>query len=216
MKKVTFAEVDLDEDEDMSNTSESSGDDSKSERDEEEEGDDDEFIDVLDVLDGRGIPKFDDEDDGNALGSDGKPEDSQREPKVLDRRNGSLAEDSDQGNVSNEDDEDSSGEGSGLDDYFSISGSDEEADPSALDALGNFLTGLETGTKRKLMQDDTKDEDELRAQAKKKMRPLKDRTEAGTEGEFGAKVASMSTQTFHLYYSADYALKCRFVKIKSR
>lgn len=176
----------------MLDVNEGSDNGTESGEDEDEEGDDDEFIDVLDVLDGRGVPRFSDGENENDLGTDNKQKKPRQEAKILTQSNGKLAADSNEDNHvdsdASEGTESASGDESEEIEAFAAPGSDEEADPSALDALRSFVTGLETGVKRK-----TSDEDggvQSQAQAKKKKRFLKDRTEAGAEGEFGAKIAS--------------------------
>lgn len=164
-------------------------DDDGEEEEEEEEGDDDEFIDVLDILDGRGEPDLGDDGD-NASRSDDK--------NTLSHKN-TLEEDLEWNGIESgandekSDDEDSSDEEEeGEDEDVIISGDEEETDPDALEALGNFVSKLETSAKRK-----ADDEDDGASSAsqlkKKKQKILRDRTEAGKEGEFGARAAGMSS-----------------------
>ena len=73
-----------------------------------------------------------------------------------------------------------------------ISGDEsDEADPSALDKLDELVSGLETGSKRKTLDDDGTDADASAGltYAKKKKRLARDATENGVENEFGAKAS---------------------------
>lgn len=159
---------------------------------EEEEGEDDEFLDVLDVLDGRGEPDFGDEDKASA---------TKENPAAELRGDENKDEDEDESMNKEEDSEDDEDEDD--EDAGAISGSDEdEADPSALDALENFVSGLETGAKRKASEEDREgDADESATQVKKKKRLLKDRTESGIENEFGARAAGK-------YFTYIFKLSC--------
>ena len=69
-----------------------------------------------------------------------------------------------------------------------------EDDATALDALNQFVSGLETAGKRKASDEDEKLEkvEEL-GQAKKRKRLLRDRTEGGVENEFSASAGGTST-----------------------
>lgn len=165
-------------------------DDDEDEEEEEEEGDDDEFIDVLDVLDGRGEPDLGD-DGGNASRSDDKNALPHKNTRGKDiewngiESNGN-GERSDEEDGSDEEEDEEEGE----DEDVIISGDEEETDPDALEALGNFVSKLETGAKRKA--DDEDDNASSASQLKKKKQKiLRDRTEAGKEGEFGARAAGM-------------------------
>ncbi|THH10407.1 hypothetical protein EW145_g1352 [Phellinidium pouzarii] len=187
---VRFAEVDLDEDDDAAQGSEIDDASQASSEDDEEEGEDDEFLDVLDVLDGRGDP--DSGDDIHEVES----------KDILVKSSVKMAEPMDEDGPSDVDaemdeDEVGSSEGDSEQDEIEdieISGSDEdEADLSALDDLDKLVSGLETSAKRKAA-----DEDELNGesfsipQIKKKKRLFRDRTEAGAESEFGARIAGSS------------------------
>lgn len=188
---MDISEVNLDEDEYSSAGGDSSDGEEEGEEKEEEEGDDDEYIDVLDVLDGRGVPKYEDnENEAHAITEEG-PGSRQNQINPVHRKSGKGNEESDEDKISDNDasesEEDGSGDESREQDDIAISGSDEDADVSALDALGNFVTNLETGAKRKILSEV---EETPQPQAKKKKHSLNDRTEAGIENEFGAKIAS--------------------------
>jgi len=132
----------------------------KSEQDADEDGDSDEFLDVLDVLDGRGKPD---------LGDDDAQDQSDEE----------------EGEEEEEGDEE-------MGDAFAPSDLEEQPDGDALDHLGTFVSQLEPGKKRKA---DEPSEDAAANGAgppTRKRRMLKERTEAGVEGEFGVHAASGS------------------------
>ncbi|KAI5118044.1 hypothetical protein M0805_005893 [Coniferiporia weirii] len=191
-KSVHFAEVDLDENDDVAQDGDILDDTSHTSAEEEEEGEDDEFFDVLDVLDGRGLPDLGDDQD--AAKSDGASLEKSRDPSLKNDNSvnkGGSDVDADMVEAeedSDEEDEDSGEEDAGLD----VSGSDEdEPDLSALDNLGSFVSGLETGAKRKAADEDEDNAEEVGvSQIKKKKRLLKDRTEASAESEFGARAGS--------------------------
>ncbi|TFY71054.1 hypothetical protein EVG20_g1958 [Dentipellis fragilis] len=159
---VRFAEVDLNEDDSAMDEETEEGSAEGSEEEGEEEGDPDDFIDVLDVLDGRAEAY---------LGSD---DDEDRPARKQDAEGGSSDED--------EDEEDEPGAEAPNDD-ISMSGDEQEADPDALEGLGNFISSLETGKKRKAETADTDDA------SRRKRRVITERTEAGQEHEFAAQVS---------------------------
>jgi U3 small nucleolar RNA-associated protein 14 len=156
--------VDLDEDEPERQSEKNSA---QGTDDEEIDGASDEFLDVLDVLDGRGKPDFgDDEED---------EEDDERK---------------DEEEAEAEDGEDGDEE---MGDAFVPSDTEQQIDGEALDHLGAFVSQLEPGKKRRA-------EDESQAAPggggdppPRKRRMLKERTEAGVEGEFGVHAASGSS-----------------------
>lgn len=203
-KGVRFAEVDLEEEDDaevtkaMPETSnnEMSSDEQDDEEEEEEEGEDDEFIDVLDVLDGRGEP--DTGDDNGTQTSElsevskiGRSEDQQR-TNADGWNNRDKVDEGDDESVSQESIDDDDDEGVNSDDDIVISGSEyDDADSSALDKLDELVSGLETGSKRKTLDDDGTDADASAGltYAKKKKRLARDATENGVENEFGAKAS---------------------------
>ncbi|KAL0580728.1 hypothetical protein V5O48_001286 [Marasmius crinis-equi] len=172
--KVRFAEVDLneDDDEDMKrDDSELSGD----EEEDEESGEDDEFIDVLDILDGRGEPLNEDEDTVDAP----KPGPSKQKPH----------EENDEEDGDEEEDEDEE------DENISISLSDAEEDAAgALDDLQNFVSSLDPSSsskKRRADNEDGESQSQPSTQPKKR-RLLREQTEAGEENEFRTKAAGLS------------------------
>jgi U3 small nucleolar RNA-associated protein 14 len=185
---VRFADVDLNEDEDEEGGSQ---DQDMDQDDEEESGPDDEFIDVLDILDGREKPlSFSDDDEEDAKSSKQDSTSKFAQTSSLDMENDSDA--------SKSDEED---EGDEEDDKISISLSDaEEEAVGALDELHNFISSLDkdsSGNKRKASADDG---EEVPTHSKKR-RVLKERTEVGTESEFRTKSAGMSTNPLFIALS---------------
>ncbi|KAK0451758.1 Utp14-domain-containing protein [Armillaria borealis] len=156
---VRFADVDLNEDEDMGEEKKDGSD-----ADEDEEGEDDEFIDVLDILDGRGEP--DNGTDNEAqLSSSKKPT-----PPTPAR-----ARENAEGRDTEEEEEEESDE----EDPFTPSDEDEAA-PEALENLQNFISTLDTSSKKRKPS-----AEDLPVDAPpRKRRILKERTEAGEENEF--------------------------------
>jgi U3 small nucleolar RNA-associated protein 14 len=173
-KGVHFAEVNLNEDE--SNTEKAGDGDSserESEEEEEESGEDDEFINVLDVLDGRGK----DERPVKKLDSASAPE------RTASKEVASG-------------DEMSEEEGSGdeeEDEEEPVYEDEDDADEDAIGRLNEFVSGLSTtaGMKRKADEGEVygEDGDATASKYKKKKKLLKDRTEGVAESEFGARTA---------------------------
>ncbi|KAL6304845.1 Utp14 protein-domain-containing protein [Sparassis latifolia] len=192
-RAVRFAEVDLNEDTDQDEEEEGleDGDGSVSEDgEEEEEGYPDEFIDVLDILDGRGEPES-----GNNMGEKEKEGAESRKNKKPEKPILNV-QGVDEGN-DDEDEEMDAGDGEGEsqfqaseeeDDDHRISASEgEDEDLSALQNLEDFVSSLDVGQKRKAPDDaegtEGRGDDTIRA---RKKRILKERTEAGEENEFAA------------------------------
>lgn len=147
--KVRFAEVDLNEDQ-ASITQDT---------DEEEEGDDAEFIDILDILDGRGEPDHGSEDEMVKRALD------------VDPNEGDSEETDSEDDVSEEE----TGCAFAPDD-------DEDLAPEALDELNNFISGLDPSSqKRKSIPDDAESNVDSRP---RKRRMLKEQNETGPESEF--------------------------------
>ncbi|KII93102.1 hypothetical protein PLICRDRAFT_87528 [Plicaturopsis crispa FD-325 SS-3] len=169
---VHFVDIDLNEDDDEEASDEDMEEDGDSEE-EEEEGDSDEFIDILDVLDGKG------EVDN---GSDAEADDRKKRPKSKAERM-EVDEDEDE---DEEDSEESSIDEDEDDDHLSASDADEVA-PAALQELEAYISGLDPAKKRKV--EDTADD---AAPRKAKRRIIAERTEAGEETEFGAQTSGSS------------------------
>ena len=183
-RAVRFAEVDLNEDDEdvkadraTQSSSEDEGEDDEEEDGEEEEGDPSEFIDILDVLDGRGEPDLGDE---AAIGKVKPPPDL--------KTNGmEINEDSD-GDEDMDGSEEESGEEDAdeQDEDVMVSASeaeDGEDGETALLELESFVSGLDAGQKRKAPdEDDVHDGTDMKRTRKRRLLP--ERTEAGIENEF--------------------------------
>lgn len=177
---VRFAEVDLNEDDSANEGSvpQDASNDEDDEEEEEEEGDSDEFIDVLDVLDGRGAPD---------LGENEAKESSAPKVDTRDRvedEDEDMEDDEDEVEDEDEENSDDSGEGEvdEVDVDVDISADEADESPDALENLGKFVSSLDTGTKRKA------EDPEVEGPQRKK-RYIKERTEAGAENEFAANIA---------------------------
>ncbi|KAI0756427.1 Utp14 protein-domain-containing protein [Daedaleopsis nitida] len=176
-RAVRFAEVDLDEDqaETDANDDEQMSEATDEEDEEEEEGDPSEFIDVLDVLDGRGEPETGDDMSGI------KKDKPRTQPTREELEEVDEDEDMD-GSSSSEAEEDSEQEN----ETGRISASEDEdgeEGESALQDLETFVSGLDASSKRKAPDDGGHDSEPQRA---RKRRLLRERTEAGAENEFAA------------------------------
>ncbi|PBK84660.1 Utp14-domain-containing protein [Armillaria gallica] len=157
---VRFADVDLNEDEDMGEEQKDG-----SGVDDDEEGEDDEFIDVLDILDGRGEPD-------NGTDNEAQPSSSKKPTPPTPAR---ASEDTEGRDTDEEEEEEESDE----EDPFTPSDEDE-AVPEALENLQNFISTLDTSSKKRKPS-----AEELPVDAPpRKRRILKERTEAGEENEF--------------------------------
>ncbi|KAG6840084.1 hypothetical protein C0991_009061 [Blastosporella zonata] len=184
---VKFAEVDLNEDEDVEEGEEAegpSGDEEDDEEEEEEEGDPDEFIDVLDMLDGRG--EMDNADDGAA------PAKSSERSGITRSRPSDMDEDEDEGGAGDDasamDEDESADDDSEAEEKMEFSPSDsEDAEPEALDELQNLISTLDpTAKKRKAIDGDAPILGTERTRKQRRLN-LKERTEAGAENEFRAQ-----------------------------
>ncbi|KZT08788.1 Utp14-domain-containing protein [Laetiporus sulphureus 93-53] len=198
-RSVRFVEVDLNEDEDeedieqaeehSANGSSHDGEDEE----EEEEGDPDEFIDVLDIMDGKAEPGSEDDVEGEREGDAlrrtkeqaSKPISSHRVDEDVDEEMDEVENGRRSGSEEEEGDEEEEEEG----DDQQISGSEGEDEEANLDDLARFVTTLDVGHKRKAPDDEDQEQrsGENAARARKR-RILKERTEAGAENEFAAHV----------------------------
>lgn len=181
---MRIADVDLNEsDEESIDKNEAVSKDAEN-SEEEEDGYSDEFIDLLDVLDGKGLP-FTENDDSEQNSMNIKPSDriseqTRHDDKITDKKD------------EEDEEEDSDGGSQSLDaenvDSFAVS-DDEDGDAnedSALDQLDNFISKLDTGAKRKINDADAKEPDALPVKKKKR---LTERTEGVPENEFGVKAS---------------------------
>ncbi|KAI0347583.1 Utp14-domain-containing protein [Trametopsis cervina] len=167
-KSVRFTEVDLNEDSDAAMSAPESGKGDSGSDEDEEDGDPDEFIDVLDVLDGRG---------------EAESEDGLRVPEPLHE-----VVPTGRGEPSTHEESDADGDEPNVtsDGESSLSGDEMEADPSALQHLEEFITTLDAGTKRKEPGDESSPQIHASDSRARKRRLLKEQTQSGVESEFAA------------------------------
>jgi U3 small nucleolar RNA-associated protein 14 len=183
---VKFADVDLDEDGNSAGPSNSHGSDAAAEEDEEaiEEDEEEGMVDLLDILDGKAQPYFasDSDDDAEIEHEESALAASRRKSKD-DGEDISphFEDDSEQDEESGSDAEDNDG------DALMESAPEEDEQEAADEALANlsqFVSGLDTTSKRKVA-----DTEELKDAPPRKRR-IKEMTEAGPESEFSARAAS--------------------------
>ncbi|KAJ6518699.1 Utp14-domain-containing protein [Mycena sanguinolenta] len=172
---VRFADVDLNEDEDIGMPDADS-------QDEEEDLDSETYIDILDVLDGKG--EVYNEDSGDEIPPPKKPPIPLRDSVAASRFEND--EDSDEDQEGDSDGEDVDSEDEEDEEITPDNEEDIDTSPEALTALHTFISGLPsdepppTSTKRKAPMDA-----DAGAPRKKRALPaLKERTQAGAEGEF--------------------------------
>lgn len=168
------------------------------EEEEEEEGDSDEFIDVLDILDGRGEP-----DSGGEFGEVEKETAGGKAKDAGVLRNAQSDEDEDDGMDQDDDESNGSDEDEDEDEDEDVQAveSDEDVatvDDSALQNLESFITGLDAGTKRKAPDDSDAADAESAEPKKRKRRLLKEQTQVGAENEFATQ-----TGEFTMFYPFD-------------
>ncbi|KIK56858.1 hypothetical protein GYMLUDRAFT_99016 [Collybiopsis luxurians FD-317 M1] len=176
---VRFADVDLDEDDEPEREAQNSEQDESEEEDQEESGEDDEFIDVLDILDGRGEP----------LNSDDETKDTRKESISADRGSDDGMKDVDVQQEAEEEEEDEDEEADEEDDKISVSLSEAENEAAgALDDLQSFISSLDPSSSSAKKRKADGEEPEQ----PKKRRLLKERTEAGVESEFRTQSAGLS------------------------
>ena len=187
-RAVHFADVDLNEDsvdeaEVHAEDELASG---ESDEEEEEEGDPSEFVDVLDVLDGRGEP--DSGDDMGEVERGGQVSATVNRRKAEDEEvdKGDVDDDM-EGSADDSDEQSDEEEGGNI-----VSASEDEGgegDDSALQELENFVSGLDAGQKRKAPdEDDAQDGGDSKPARKRRL--LRERTEAGAENEFAAALGT--------------------------
>lgn len=178
------SDVDLNENEDIDfrRTGDSE------EEDEEEVGDDDEFMNLVDVLDGKGeidpgdnegknIPTKTDKSYSNGMVRDNQESRSEEDE----------GEEDEDEEVGSEDDEEES---------MAFAPSEDEEAPNALQQLQNFVSNLDSSAKKRKAPDgvDNKAEVERNEGRTRKRRFLQEATEAGEENEF--HVRSSGKQLF--------------------
>lgn len=133
-----------------------------------EAGEPGEFFDVLDILDGRADPLSDDE-----------------LPAVPSRENGTFRASSDGEEEEEEADDDGDDQDMDPEPEDQFTPSDDEADVDGLQNLGQFISNLDSPTKRKIPEGEGAAAAEGNA-PRKKRKLLKERNEAGAENEFAA------------------------------
>ncbi|KAG6891640.1 hypothetical protein C0992_001326 [Termitomyces sp. T32_za158] len=190
---VRFTEVDLNEDGDGKDDDHMKSQVQDEDDEEEEEGDSDEFIDILDVLDGRGDVDFDGDNEAveKAL-EPNKVKQSQLSDADEDG-NDEDRNDEDEGHESSEREdeteteemeEDESEEDASEREELAFTPSDiEDVEPDALDGLQNFISSLDTTTKKRKVSGDDVSESVERTRKQRKV-VLKESTAAGVENEF--------------------------------
>ncbi|KAF7356690.1 Utp14-domain-containing protein [Mycena venus] len=184
--------------------------DADSEEDEEEDLDSETYIDILDVLDGKG-EVFNGDSDDEKVPPPKKPPIPLRDPVVA---SNSDSNDEDDQEVNSDGEEDESGE----EEEDAITPDDEDeidTSPEALTALHTFISGLPsdapppTSSKRKAPTD----ADASAPRKKRALPALKERTQAGAEGEFqvgsstGAQKLSLADLLAPLSATAPAALR---------
>jgi U3 small nucleolar RNA-associated protein 14 len=180
--KVRFADVDLNEDDELGETNAS---DASNESEEgEEEGEPDEFIDVLDILDGRGEPYLASDND-----EDNNPSKSST-PKLRAMTEDSDMDEDGDGSGSEEEEEDDDDE-----DAFAPS-DDDVHPPEALDQLQTFISTLDSSALKRKQPPDNDNASVQPETRPAKRRMLKERNEAGVEDEFRAHDPSMLLNIF--------------------
>jgi U3 small nucleolar RNA-associated protein 14 len=158
---------------------------------EDENGSDDMFIDVLDVLDGKG--EVDDGSESGGGGEDGGSSTRMASPPVNVPEGGGINGDmesgeDDDGDDDSDDDDSAEDEDEDETEKLDFTASDAEDAPEALTELANFISNLDPGTKRKahdLLQTDDRP---------RKRRAVAERTEAGAEDEFRAPTSGNFTR----------------------
>ncbi|KAM6498890.1 Utp14 domain containing protein [Amanita muscaria] len=178
---VRFADVDLNEDDDVVGREDEQREDDNDEEDEEMGEGDQEFISLVDILDGKG--EADTGDDENLAS---KPLSNAKSP-VRDEEDEDERMDDGAEEEVEEEEEDGNEEEVSADEaeIHDFAPSDEEEAPEALDDLENFITSLGTTDKKRKAQADSGTA--LSEGPKRKRRQIiQERTEAGAENEFRA------------------------------
>ncbi|KAJ3901115.1 Utp14-domain-containing protein [Lentinula edodes] len=179
---VTFADVDLNEDEDDAEPQESERDNGDADNEDgEESGEDDEFINVLDILDGRGEPLNDEDNDAPPASFRGNFVSSKEGDEGME----DSADEADEEDEKEVDDEDEVDEDDRI--SISLSEAEDEAD-GTLDDLQTFISSLDpTSSGSRKRKADGEEPEHSR-----KRRVIKERTEAGVESEFRTQSAGLS------------------------
>ncbi|KAJ3767843.1 Utp14-domain-containing protein [Lentinula raphanica] len=176
-RSVKFADVDLNEDDDDDGRIQEHEQGNSESEEEEESGEDDEFIDVLDILDGKGEPLNDEDNDPPPPPTqlrNGPSSDEEMDDRENEDRGGDEEE-------AEEEDEDE-------DDKISISLSEAEDEAAgALDDLQTFVSSLNPSSSISHKRKPDEEPDQPR-----KRRFIKERTETGPESEFRTQSSGLS------------------------
>jgi U3 small nucleolar RNA-associated protein 14 len=153
------------------------------------------MVDLVDILDGKAQPYFAHDSDDDAPGPSAKAQTSAIDQVSVDT---GAVSDAEMGAESEE--ETDAGESSDAEDDYddeeehegAISASDDDDDddakPGALDSLTAFVSTLDASAKRKA--DEAEPVSGVQPPPARRRRLLPERTEAGTEGEFAARMGS--------------------------
>lgn len=161
---MRFADVDLNEDEDMAPPEE--------EDEDEEEGDPGEFIDLLDVLDGKGEIDMGSDDDKRP-----------KHPRQKDSED-EASEDEEQEGEEEESEEEEHND--------PLSASDDDEAPEASEEFQKFISTLDPTTKKRKADEAESTDGPAKDTRSRKRRLIAERTEAGAEDEFRAHASGLS------------------------
>lgn len=156
--------MDEDEDEKMATITAQQSDDNE----EEQEGDDDEFIDLLDVLDGKGGTSLESDGEGTSK-SKGQDSSDIARSEEIEQEDGSSSE----SEVQEDEDEE-----------MAFIPSDDDESPDALNQLNDFVSGLNTTSKKRKLDEVSSAVDRPQSERVRKRRIIQEKTEAGEENEF--------------------------------
>ncbi|KAJ3715559.1 Utp14-domain-containing protein [Lentinula guzmanii] len=180
---VQFADVNLDEDDEHLELQKLEQDVSEAEVEEEESGEDDEFINVLDILDGKGEPLHDEDNDPSSaslrvkIPPDHASDEDMNSEEFGDQEDEEEDEDKEEGEDEAEEEDRTS---------ISLSEAENEA-AGALDDLHTFISSLDPSSSSSKKRKTDEEPEQPR-----KRRAVKERTEAGVESEFRTQSAGLS------------------------
>ncbi|KAF5332696.1 hypothetical protein D9611_005277 [Ephemerocybe angulata] len=175
---VRFADVNLDEDDDEQPQRKPAQESEEEEEDSEAEGEDDEFIDLLDVLDGKGDIDMGSDDEAAKKAAATSEQPSSSRPDASEDEDEDMEDDEE---ISEDDEEDDEDVEDDEDDAHIAASDEEDLGEDALDNLQSFVSGLDTTsqTQKRKAADDS--EEPARA---RKRRIIREKTETGVEDEF--------------------------------
>lgn len=198
---MRFADVNLNEDEDIQDKTGAGDSDVDINDDNDDEGDGDEFIDLLDVLDGKG-----DIDMGSDEENVPNSTKERLSPSNLDTSDNEDIQASNLGESGEDDSEGSEGENeSDGEEKREITPDEDEPSPEGLDGLQNFISTLDPTTKKRKDPDDVLQGSHADTRPRKK-RLFQERTEAGAESEF--RVQSGTVRFCHFLLSISLTCYC--------